>query len=499
MTDKEVVFEIASSFDRGEVSGNVQLGKLEAHYEALFAEVIDDGVITREERARLDKAADTLGLDRIRLRKLEDALQAAYEARHHVKIRELADEEATPASLRPLEPATDQRTLALERRIKVLETRVLELESELEEARTHLPIEIDVQLAGAEAPGSDEDPAELERRLRNDPRDVGLLHALFGSLGRSQLLDRQANTAHVLTFLGAANDDERACRDRARTEGLIRPTAALSRDGWNRLLIHPEQELLVGEVFATVVSPVLLGRVSALRRDKLLTKLPAEQREDPVMSTIQAVRCVAWAAAILGMQVPAIYVDPSVEGTIDIIPGLPPMTRLDKQILRGRSAAELSFVAGRHLTYYREEHFLRALLPSITDLEDIFLAALGIGNPGLPLSSQVKARVAPLAAAIEPILEPIAIDRLRGQFLRFVEEGGRTNLMRWANAVDRTAARAGLLLADDLGAAKAMLDTESSTQLDERMDDLLRFAISDRYASLRKQIGIAVDTDGTVN
>jgi hypothetical protein len=192
-------------------------------------------------------------------------------------------------------------------------------------------------------------------------------------------------------------------------------------------------------------------------------------------------------------------VDPAIDGLVEIIPGLPPVTRLEKQILRGRSPAELSFVAGRHLTYFREEHFLRALLPSITDLEDIFLAALGIGNPGLPLSSQVKARVAPIAAAIEPILEPIAVDRLRGQFLRFVEEGGRTNLMRWAGAVDRTAARAGLLLADDLAAARAMLEMESATQLDERMDDLLRFAVSDRYSSLRKQIGIAVGADATIH
>jgi hypothetical protein len=493
MSDKEVVFEVEASFEHGEVSGNVQLGKLEAHYEALFAEVIDDGIITREERARLDKAADTLGLDRSRLHKLEEALQAAYEARHQVKIREVGDEEPPPASLRPLEPATDQRTLALERRIKTLEARVAELEAELEEARTHLPLEIDVELAGADAVVSDEDPAELERHLRNDPRDQDALHAMFRALTRTEAWDRRANTAHVLAFLGGANEEELACRDHSRSEGLIRPNAALSREGWNRLLIHPEQEVLVGEVFATVVSPVLLGRVSALRRDKMLPKLPVEQKQDPTVSTVQAVRCIAWGAAILGMQVPAIYVDPSIDGIIEIIPGLPPVTQLHKQLLRGRSASELSFVAGRHLTYYREEHFLRALLPSITDLEDIFLAALGIGNPGLPLSSQVKARVAPIAAAIEPILEPIAVDRLRGVFLRFVEEGGRTNLMRWAGAVDRTAARAGLLLCDDLGAAKTMLEMESATQLDERMDDLLRFSVSERYSHLRKQIGIAVD------
>ena len=80
----DVSFEHDSAFEQGEVAGNVRVGRFEAQYEDLFAEVIEDGVITAEERARLDKAADALGLDRGRLRKLEAALQAAYETRHHV-------------------------------------------------------------------------------------------------------------------------------------------------------------------------------------------------------------------------------------------------------------------------------------------------------------------------------------------------------------------------------------------------------------------------------
>jgi hypothetical protein len=81
-------FEYGAGFERGEASGNLRLGKLEGYYEELFAEVIEDGVITTEERARLDRMADNLGLDRVRLRKLEQALQAAYEARHNVRITE---------------------------------------------------------------------------------------------------------------------------------------------------------------------------------------------------------------------------------------------------------------------------------------------------------------------------------------------------------------------------------------------------------------------------
>src|SRR5437870_1099230 len=145
-------FEHGSGFEQGEVGGNVRLGKFEAHYEEIFAEVIEDGIITTEERARLDRAADSLGLDKSRLRKLESALQAAYEARHHVKIREMSepgfsDDDSPRASLKIEHPA-DPRTLALQRRVVFLEARVKELETELAEARSQVAVEVELDLDG---------------------------------------------------------------------------------------------------------------------------------------------------------------------------------------------------------------------------------------------------------------------------------------------------------------------------------------------------------------
>jgi hypothetical protein len=175
-----------------------------------------------------------------------------------------------------------------------------------------------------------------------------------------------------------------------------------------------------------------------------------------------------------------------------MVPATAPALRLGRAALSGRSPAELAFLAGEHLSYFRDDGFMRALFHAIPELEDVFLAALAIGNPALPLTSSVRARVLPIAKAIEPLLEPVQIDRLRGGFLRFVEDGGRTNLQRWASAVDATAARAGLLLANDLGAAATVLRLEEPDRAEERMDDLVLFAVSERYANLRKQLGVAV-------
>lgn len=492
MTEGEVSFEHEKGFEAGAVSGNVHLGRLEGYYEELFAEVIEDGIITTEERARLDRMADSLGLDRLRLRKLETALQAAYEVRHRVVIRE--EVQPAPASLVPLEPATDPRTQALERRVAALTARVAELERELEEARSQVSVEVDLSGVSATTKSeADEDPAEILRRLRHDPRDDASLHALFRHYGRVGELDRQWCAAEVLVYLGKADADEKALHAKHRQAGLIHPKSSLAREGWTRLLLHPEQEVLTGEIFAVVTPAVLMGRLSALRRDKALPKLDASKKQDPALSTIQAVRCFSWAAAILGMSPPSLYADPGYPGMVEIVPGIPPATRIGAQALAGRSSAELAFLAGRHIASHRAENFVRSLVPQLRDLEDIFLAALSIGNPGLPLSAQVKELVIPIAKAIEPILEPAAIDHLRGYFLRFVEEGGRTNLQRWASAVDRTAARTGMLLANDLSAARSIFRLEDVAAAESRMDDLLVFTLSDRYSMLRRQIGIVLE------
>jgi golgin subfamily B member 1 len=440
--------------------------------------------------------ADNLGLDRERLRRLESALQAAYEARNRIVIKDLSFDDAPPhATIMPFEAPKDHRTLALERRVKVLEARIADLERELADARAHISVEVDFSDAAPAARKDvpDDDPAELARRVRHDPRDVDTLHALFRLYKKAGDVDRQWCVAQVLSYLDVADGEEKDVYAQHRTTALIKPSASVTQEAWRRLVFHPEEEPLVGEIFAVVVSAVLIGRLSAMRHDKQLVKLDPAAKQEPEKTTIQAVRCFHWASQILGMRSPPLYADPDYEGFVEMVPGIPPASRIGARALSGRSAAELAFLAGRHLANYREEHFVKMLVPQARGLEDVFLAALSIGNPGLPMSAQVKQLVVPIASAIEPILEPDSVDRLRGHFLRFVEEGGRTNLQRWSTSVERTCGRAGLLLANDLKAAHGVYAIEDSAHLAEKMDDLMSFVLSDRYAKLRKQIGIAID------
>jgi hypothetical protein len=483
-------FEHAQGFVAGETSGSLGLGPLEIQYEELFGEALADGVITAEERTRLEKAADNLGLDRQRLFRLEQAMVAAYQSRHRIQIVEHY-EEAAP-SLAPLrvEAEGDAGRALLLKRVSVLEARVKELEEELRRAQAAVNVEVDLTDLESSVDYASEDAEEVWRRLRRNPTSSDGYRQLFRIQTAKGDLDAAFRASEALVALGVANADEKATFERGRAQTLIAPRGSLSQAAWHDFLFHPEQELLTGQIFSLIAPAVLVGRVTSLRRDGKLHQPSPESKQDTAKATVTAVRAVPWAAAILGLACPALYIDKTRDVGFEHIPGVPPCTVIGKRVLSGKTQLEQAFLIGRHLTWYRQEMYLKTLFSSVPDLEDLFLAALTIGNPGLPIAEDMKRRVTPIANAIQPMLEAQHVDALRGCFLRFVEEGGRTNLQRWSAATDKTAARAGLVLCGDLGTALTVLEAEEGPQ-GELGKDLLWFSASDRYGKLRRQLGVA--------
>ncbi|GMV17635.1 MAG: hypothetical protein AMXMBFR56_58590 [Polyangiaceae bacterium] len=494
MTDAttEGGFEHVQGFVPGEISGALGLGPLEQQYEELFAEVLADGIITAEERQRLEKAADNMGLDRGRLLRLEQAIMAAYETHHKVRVVEHYEEPAPSLAPIKVEAAGDAGRALLLKRIEQLEGRVRELEDELRRAQAAINVEVDLTDLETSVEDASEDPEDAWRRVRRDPLNGPAIRQLYRIYGARSELDKQWCAAQALVATGQANDAERQLFEKHRSQTLIAPRAGVAPQTWYECVFHPEEEVLTGQIFGVIAPAVLLGRVTALRREGKLPMPKPELKQDPAKATVTAVRALPWGAAILSLPVPPIYLEKDRDAGYEHIPGVPPSTFIGKRVLSGRTQLEHAFLVGRHLSGYRQEHFVRTLFSAVPDLEDLFLAALTIGNPGLPIAEDMKRRVAPIAAAIEPVLEAQHKDALRGFFLRFVEEGGRTNLQRWSSAAEKTSARAGLALCNDLPTACGLLEAEEG-KLGELQRDLVAFVTSDRYFQLRRRLGIAVD------
>jgi len=494
-------FALAEGFQPGAPSGGLGLGVLEAQYEELFAEVLEDGVITEEERQRLEKAAENLGLERDRLARLEEAMTAAYETHHRVRVVDISARKgpsitplASPPPIsvpaRQAAGAVDTRELEqLRTEVQHLRARVAELGLELERAQAALNVEVNLSEIEAAA-AAVQSPEEAWKQVRRDPHDPAAYRALYEAYDAAGVPDGKLLTAQALVALDAATPAERELARQGEPVALMTPARSIDASLWQSALTHPEQEPVVGAIFSVVAPAILIGRVTTLRRDGLLPPLAPEKKQDPAATTVMAVRAVPWAAAILGLAVPGIFVEKDQDSAYEQRPGVPPVTIVGRGALSGRSAAELAFLAGRHLAGYRAEHFVKTLFDATEDLEDLFVAALLIAHPQLPLRPSHRARIEPLARAIEPLLEPTQHDALRGHYLRFTEEGGRVNLHRWRLAVDRSAARVGLALSQSLSASLGVLAREEG-RLGPLGLDLLSYATSDRFLRLRRALGVA--------
>jgi hypothetical protein len=487
--DDSGVFDVRAGFDAGQVGGGLDLGPYAAHYRELFADVLDDGVITAEERERLDQVAKNLGIDASKLAQLERAMISAYEAHHRVSVVEpwQAGASPTPTLESPVwsgEPA-DPLLAELGR----LRSRVAELEEALRDARSHVNVEVDFSELEESAPG---DPLDrLRAKIVRDPTNPKLFVALYQACERAGDLDGACSAARALGVLDAAGPEHQRLVGEHSGEGLIAPRRSLGAEHWLDHLSHPSLSLVTSHILSLVTPAALVGRAAALQHDKRLPEVDEADRQDVAKTTVTAVRALGWAATVLGMPAPSVFADPDRDVACVHVPAMPPWSLLGKRVLSGCRPRQHAFLAGRHMAYYRSEFFARVLFPDVAELESLFLAALLLGNPALPIAEHLRTRVQPLGNAMSPLLEPRQLDELRRQYKAFATGGGRTNLLAWGEGVDKTAARAGLLLCDDLATAAALLEREEGAR-GPLLADLLGFSASAEYGALRRHLGINI-------
>jgi hypothetical protein len=448
-------FEIAPALKEGEDSGSVRMGPFERLYESLFAEALQSGEISQEERERLNLAAKALGLDAARVAALEAALVEVWESDAAETLVDpqpgtLADRAPTASTRVPAQRAFDDEAPTLSR-----------------------------------PPAA---PKQTDRAQAEIP--FSELHARFDAALHQDAIDDGWRIAEVLVLRGASNRQERAFWEKHRVEGPVRPIRPLNHDAWVKLLKHPDEERTTGEIFGVIASAALVGRVSAMRRDGNMPRLDLEAYQNPLTSTVSAVRALSWAAATLGIRPPPAYVAPDLDVGYEIVTVVPPSTRIGSRVLSGLTAAQLAFACGRHMAWFREEHFICTLVPNVAYLESIFYAALLLGAPALQLPPDVRERAQVFSQAIVPCLEPKQIERLRRLVARFLARGGRTNLKKWARAAEWTACRTGLLLCGELQVAADALANEPGGEM--RITELETFWASPEAGELRKRLGAAI-------
>lgn len=338
-----------------------------------------------------------------------------------------------------------------------------------------------------------DDAVRLHRDLlRLDPYRVESYQALRKLFTEARRADEAWTMCQALTVLKNAGPDEEAFFRTHRRDAPALELPPLSADQWSRLR-HPEQDPLLTEIFAAVTPAAVAARSTSLASLGLsgADALAAGPSSPPMAAMIRSV------AASLALGMPTLYARSDDPGALSFLFTNPPAVGLGVAAQAGGPDQALAFVAARHLSYLRPGHYLRMLVASSSGLRAWLLAAVRSAVERFPVPADLEEAVDDNLEAIEEHLAGPQLEALEGLARRLVEAAPELDLRRWATGVDLTADRAGLLLADSLPVAAALVRAAPAEATvvpeQERLRELHLFAVSEPYVALRAELGLALE------
>ena len=335
--------------------------------------------------------------------------------------------------------------------------------------------------------------AEFERIAQLSPTRASTYARLFALHQRADRIDRAWLAGLALEELGAADMDQQLIVDQYRPEGPIRPSKSLDDAIWDEALRAPGADDVVAEVLRSITGAAVAARVAELRDAKKLVSLDPDRKQSAT-STVTAVRSFQWAANVMGIEAPDLYVLDNVPGGIAAVQAPSPSTALGPDVLRGLTAKDLAFLAGRHLTYYRREHYALVCWPTLNELSALFLGAVKLVMPELPVPGHLGEAIARVRKLLNRHASDAEKKALGVAVKRLDARDGRVDLASWIKSVELTAQRAGLLLCGDLAVAMKRIKGETRAIADlspeQKRGDLLACCASEKFARAREALKV---------
>ncbi len=332
--------------------------------------------------------------------------------------------------------------------------------------------------------------AEHQWLLTSDPNRLDSYRALYKLYFDARAYDKAWCIARTLTHFKKADEEQQKFYQQYRQDREIQPTARLSNENWVKDLMHVGQDIYISKIME-VIAPVV--RASIAVPDKKLN-LHKRKPEDLANPSLALARQFKLAQDLLNVTIPVrLFIQKELSGALrDEARSNPPAIITGYTLLSGYRPIDLSFVCGRHLTYYRGEHFIRTMYQSHTELKTLLLAAMRVVGMG-----GGDAAVETAAKQLAKHMDQPHRDVLKQVVRKFVDAGGHADIKRWMQAVEITSLRAGLLLCDDVDTAVHMtqqIASDSTADLAPRdkVKEIVLFSISESYFRLREQLGIQI-------
>ncbi len=332
--------------------------------------------------------------------------------------------------------------------------------------------------------------------LQKDPMRVDPYRSLYKLYLKQHEYDRAWCMCAALAFLRKADEEEQRFFEDYRPRGMIQVKSRLDNEQWVKNLFHKDENLYIGKIFEMITPAAIVAKTNQLRASRQLPSLDKRFKQDPATSTVTFAKTFGWAAQVLGVPLPELYVRNDVAGALVAVPASPPASVAGQTVLTGFTPQELTFIVGKHLSYYRGEHYIRNLFPTMNELKVMLFSAIKIVMNDFAVPPEMAQAVGTTAQELVKYMQPIQRDSLRLVVTKFIEDGAKADLKKWMQSVETTGCRAGLLLCADLEIAKKIIAAEPQLPGDlppaDKMKELLVFSVSEQYFTLRKTLGIAV-------
>ena len=303
-------------------------------------------------------------------------------------------------------------------------------------------------------------------------------------------LDESSQVARVLVFLDVANNVEK--RLAALQSDVVAPLSkTISPLRFKAYVTHEDEDVDLGRLLTALWPPLLAMR---LRPEREMGLRPHHEVDfahpSPGVTTLFHQTTKA-----LGLPLPRLWIRDDVSGGLAHLNVSPVGSLCGKTLISRFTEAETLFVIAHHLSFYRPEAYVLALLPSPADL-------LGLACAGLHLERMMPRdpKIVEVATSLERFMVPPVRNALRDacSSLRLAGDPRTaiaSALVAHRRAAHFTAARAGLLLTGAIHVAAKMMrymPPQAGITLQETIDDLVRFAVSPAWFNLRRELGLAL-------
>jgi tetratricopeptide (TPR) repeat protein len=332
--------------------------------------------------------------------------------------------------------------------------------------------------------------------IKNSPFKIESYKALRRIYMDSKQYDKAWCLCGALAFLKKADPEEQQFFEQYRAKGFVRAKQRLTDEIWARNIFHPDEERYIGHILGAIWQSVAVIKAQPHKNFGLKRK----DRRDLSTDQLLFSKVFNYVNQVLNVLQPELYLRPEQPMGLALANcqekgNLVPSFVVGSDLLQGRPEKELAFAIARQLTFMRPEHYLRLAVPTVSELKVVFLAALKLAAPGMPVKGD-QAIIGQYVDAMRRGVPPAILEQLALVVQKFMQQKSEADINKWTQAVELTAHRAGFVLCNDLETAAKMVSTEpvpvGGMSAKDKIRELVLYSIGEEYFTIRQHLGLNI-------